>query len=945
MSVQTIQLKEFGLGSQPQTLYSYANGAINLGRYNQISINGQELYFQTELNYGSGINKAGGSNSNTVFSGFSYFAKSQEANRYLIEGFETGDRVAVSTNLSGDLPTGYLYDTAIEILSVDGAGQVSRVAYNDTVPYPIDPSDPDAAYDYHGFNQDLAELSFIAEQGKIYYAQVTAGSYDSIKGGFYYLVVRATSESGKNRLTNIQDTQFKTVDGQYGVLYIDQYGSYNYVVDQDRAEYLQSGQSVKESFEIEMVLPDGSLAFRTLEAIIQGLDSPATINTTEISVESMQGVVTGQLDMTDLDGGVNSIRYTIKDMSPRVINANRVDFKDAIKFNADGHYEIDTNHEVFQKIRENQEVRLNLEVTTATTSVENGGVKNHQITISVRGKGDYQATDDTYYMTDGVAKSFEGNVLLNDDLAEQIRTVGGGQYSWSNSLSGQYGSLRPKDGYNGQFTYYLNRINLQRGEVVEDQFDYQISYGDQVSVGHIKIYITGQNEIPSSIPQSIRVNYGDDQDYAGVLQASDGDGDVLVFEADASIFPLGFSLDANGRYSFNYKDLSYRVVIDTRLGYGLSQQQVDYVIQDGFGGQGVGTLGIMVYTYLDGLHQMGTVESNQLSGTLSNDVLYGQAGDDELIGLDGHDDLYGGDGNDTLFGGNGADILYGGAGADVLRGEDGRDQLYGGFGIDWISGGRDSDLIYGGGAPDQLSGSHGDDVIYAGAGADQVFGGSGADLIYGGDGNDTINAGSGMDWIEGGTGDDIIFAEVGTDTVYGGDGADTLYGGSGVDDLYGGSGNDQLNGGIGTDRLYGGDGVDSLDGGTGFDELTGGGGADHYIFQRGYRTDSIIENDTDVDLLQFGSTISADQLWFSQQGQDLLIQVMGTKDDAVLIRHWYDSTPHQVENIQSGDGLILSHLNVQVLVDAMAGFTPASEQSQLDLNTHSGLSTAMLVWS
>ena len=227
--------------------------------------------------------------------------------------------------------------------------------------------------------------------------------------------------------------------------------------------------------------------------------------------------------------------------------------------------------------------------------------------------------------------------------------------------------------------------------------------------------------------------------------------------------------------------------------------------------------------------------------------------------------------------------------------------------------------MYGGEGNDQLSGGDGDDQLSGSIGADRLSGGAGADRLIGG---------SGADWLDGGMGDDEIRA------------------GSGVDHLIGGDGNDRLYGDVGTDRLEGGAGQDVLDGGTGFDALNGGTGADTYMFARGYRTDSIVEQGTDVDQLVFAADIHADQLWFTRNAQDLMIQVIGSTDDIVQIKDWYVTAAPRIEQIKSGDGLSLSHTQVQVLVDAMAGLsaTPVGQLNP-DSSVQQQLAGSLSLWA
>ena len=325
------------------------------------------------------------------------------------------------------------------------------------------------------------------------------------------------------------------------------------------------------------------------------------------------------------------------------------------------------------------------------------------------------------------------------------------------------------------------------------------------------------------------------------------------------------------------------------------------------------------------------------------DHLEGGSGDDVMDGGDDHDQLYGGDGNDTLYGGHdqvqvtlentsmdnltgqfqhtavvqdlvlGQDILFGGAGQDVLDGLMGDDQLFGG---------TDDDILYGREGQDRLAGNAGQDILYGGIDNDDLYGGAGNDQLIGDEGDDYLEAGSGDDVLQGGHGNDTLHAGSGTDRLTGGEGSDALYGGAGVDQISGGAGDDQLYGGAGDDVIQGGSGADRLVGGSGHDQLIGGSGTDRYEFNRGDQGTTIIEKGSDQDQLVFDSSIALADLWWSRQGQDLQIDLLGQSDDRVTIKDWYLQPDKQIEQVQYGDGQILNQTQIQALVDAMAGLTP-----------------------
>ncbi|TPI52695.1 hypothetical protein FJ420_32130, partial [Mesorhizobium sp. B3-1-3] len=79
----------------------------------------------------------------------------------------------------------------------------------------------------------------------------------------------------------------------------------------------------------------------------------------------------------------------------------------------------------------------------------------------------------------------------------------------------------------------------------------------------------------------------------------------------------------------------------------------------------------------------------------------------------------------------------------------------------------------------------------------------------------------------------------------------------------------------------------------------------------------------DNDELDFGTGIDANELWFAQQGNNLVISVLGTTDK-VTVSNWFAGPGNVVETIKSGDGKVLNQSDVATLVAAMAGFDPAT---------------------
>ncbi len=360
----------------------------------------------------------------------------------------------------------------------------------------------------------------------------------------------------------------------------------------------------------------------------------------------------------------------------------------------------------------------------------------------------------------------------------------------------------------------------------------------------------------------------------------------------------------------------------------------------------------------------GTPGADTINGTNASDTIHGQGGADVLDGRSGDDALYGQDGEDVLTGGSGNDTLDGGAGNDQLDGGVGSNvYLFGrGDGQDTIVFSIRPDpnsfnsLYYGptGLRVNTLQFKEG--VLPSDVTARYVKGdgyenlelsikGSIDKIVVRGffdflDEKDYFNPVQRIKFADGSTFDvDAIRALVfpapddSDNDILGSAGADTINGKAGADLIYGRAGADTLIGGEGNDTIYGEAGADELIGGTGNDILDGGAGNDIYSFNRGDGQDQIFDVDGtagNVDVLRFGASVSKDQLWFRQSGDDLEVSIIGTTDK-VLVKKFYTKymvfgnetpNPSHIEQFKTSDGKVLLDSQVQNLVQAMVSFSP-----------------------
>ncbi|MDO8291140.1 MAG: calcium-binding protein [Parvibaculum sp.] len=380
----------------------------------------------------------------------------------------------------------------------------------------------------------------------------------------------------------------------------------------------------------------------------------------------------------------------------------------------------------------------------------------------------------------------------------------------------------------------------------------------------------------------------------------------------------------------------------------------------------------------------GTSADDSLVGSSLSEVFYGYEGNDSISASDGNDTLYGGAGNDTLLGSSGVDVIYGGAGNDTISDSSGDGTIYGEEGNDNVTFGyADSHTIYGGEGDDFLHSNYtGSNVtsktntFVGGAGNDRIESGSSQDtyLFNRGDGQDVIidvndfSTTAGADKIVFGTGilqSDLTVTRAGhhivitvldpnnpasTDSItleYAytyesyqiesfefADGstltaaqmkalAATIHGTTGNDILAGTSDGEAIFGYEGNDSLAGAAGNDKLDGGVGADTLAGGAGNDEYLFALNGGID-VINNTTastsDVDVLRLLSGISTNQLFFSQNVDDLVVDLLDS-DDRITVSSAFTAADNQMDAIFLGNQVLYAN-QLNQLITALSAFTP-----------------------
>ncbi|MBN8914496.1 MAG: hypothetical protein J0I31_02735 [Rhizobiales bacterium] len=320
------------------------------------------------------------------------------------------------------------------------------------------------------------------------------------------------------------------------------------------------------------------------------------------------------------------------------------------------------------------------------------------------------------------------------------------------------------------------------------------------------------------------------------------------------------------------------------------------------------------------------------------DTITGNSLDNVLSGGGGADTISGGAGNDTIIGGAGADTMDGGAGIDTLSYEGSTTSINLTLGEAGVQKTSSSILattddygdkyinfenVIGGKKANNITGNSLNNVLIGGAVADTLSGAAGDDLIIGGAGADTLDGGAGIDTLS------YAGSTLSVSVTLGAAGAQTTASGATGSDSVGDKlkNFENLVGGLASDTLTGNTSNNVLNGGGGNDTLTGGGGSDTYIFSSGQQTE-IIVNGLSSNTGASGEldiAVDHDDLWFVKNGNDLVIDVLGTSEQ-VTIKDWYKDTSstswEQLSKIAAQDGLQLtSAQQVNNLVQAMATFS------------------------
>ncbi|WP_231408754.1 beta strand repeat-containing protein [Ralstonia solanacearum] len=315
---------------------------------------------------------------------------------------------------------------------------------------------------------------------------------------------------------------------------------------------------------------------------------------------------------------------------------------------------------------------------------------------------------------------------------------------------------------------------------------------------------------------------------------------------------------------------------------------------------------------------------------------------------DGANTVNAGAGANTIVGGNGDNAAYVGNGSNEVEFGDGNNTvglgtgsnsvvLGGGSNIVYAGRGTGSNSIFVGNGTNVVTVADGMNYVGGGNGADKVYGGNGSNTIQLGDGADTVNVGDGANNIRIGDGGSVVYVGNGNNQIALGQGDDTVSAGNGNNTLSSGRGNNGIWMGSGSNRIQVGDGnntigvrdvagsVNSIQVGDGNNTIRVGDGTDAVQTGKGANVLQLgsgqvtLTNYGGQDTVTFASSVQDDQLWFAQDGNDLLVTVDGTSSN-LRLTDWFNGATHAT--LVAGDGHQLIDSQVASLVQAMSQFSP-----------------------
>ncbi|MDR6924250.1 VCBS domain-containing protein [Pseudomonas sp. BE134] len=341
-----------------------------------------------------------------------------------------------------------------------------------------------------------------------------------------------------------------SASGVYGTLSIDEAsGQWIYTLDNNRAatQGLAEGQPVSERFSVLVTDEHGASARQDVVISIRGTnDNPLLLNVPQLSVIEGGAVEHGQLNATDVDTG-DTLNFSTSAQVP------------GFTLSEEGAWSFDPANSAYQSLLAGQTQTLNIPLTVTDN---HGGTATKILIITLTGTNQgavIAGVDAGSVMEDTTSPSTHlletaGQLTISDPDSDQAVFT---DHSGTEALTGSYGTLS----IDASGAWYYSADNHQaavqqlgQGATLTDQFTITSLDGTQHTV---TVTLNGTNDVPVLNAISARNAVEDGDILTGQLTATDIDtGDTLSYST--TLVTAGFTLSANGSYSFNPGDAAYQ---------------------------------------------------------------------------------------------------------------------------------------------------------------------------------------------------------------------------------------------------------------------------------------------------------------------------------------------------------------------------------------------------
>ncbi|QLI82681.1 hypothetical protein HZU75_14735 [Chitinibacter fontanus] len=323
--------------------------------------------------------------------------------------------------------------------------------------------------------------------------------------------------------------------GTYGVFTLDEHGAWTYTADnhQDAIQHLKASDTLTDQLTIDSA--DGTTHTITVE-IVGSNDAPVLQAQTHAVTED-GAQLTGQMIATDVDTGDTQAFSIAQPVA-------------GFTLNTDGSYRFDPSNAAYQHLAAGQTQDVVIPITVTDSA---GATSTQHLTLTVTGTNDAAIIGgvDTGVVKEDVTQNVSGKLTITDvddheavfDLTQSVQTDVYGHFTAA---------------ADGSWHYVLNNNapNVQGQKEGEMSVDWLQMRSSDGALHTIMVTIEGSNDAPVLQAQSHAV-VEDGSKLLGQLVATDADaGGILTFSMQQAV--AGFSLAADGSYSFNPGDAAYQ---------------------------------------------------------------------------------------------------------------------------------------------------------------------------------------------------------------------------------------------------------------------------------------------------------------------------------------------------------------------------------------------------